>query len=136
MVEHRGSVQRVEPTPVLSEGAKHEGQHHLVAARSRVLIGLVALGLVGSGGYMAWIAFAPKGTPQPATLGPGEVHRIRLDGPPQPTAAGEGAVWTAVGTSEDDDLLWRIDAVTGKPQVLPNTRGAGWPAVGEGVGWG
>ena len=135
MVEHRGSVQRIEPKPVLSQGTKQEGQHHVVTARSRVLIGLVALGLFGSGGYLAWIAFAPKGASHSAALGPGEVHRIRLDGPPQPTAAGEGAAWTAVGTSEDDDLLWRIDAVTEKAEVLPNTRGAGWPAVGEGFAW-
>lgn len=135
MDEGLGSAQGVKSTPGLPEGAKQEPQHHVVTRRSRMAVALVALGLFGAGGYLAWIAFTPTGNPPPAAPGSGEVHRIRLDGPPQPTAAGEGAAWTAVGTSEDDDLLWRIDAATEKAQVLPNTRGAGWPAVGEGFAW-
>jgi hypothetical protein len=135
MSERLESAQGVKSTPGLPEGAKQETQHHVATRRSRVVAALVALGLFGAGGYLAWIAFTPTGNLRPAAPGPGDVHRIRLDGPPQPTAAGEGAAWTAVGTSENDDLLWRIDAITEKPQVLPNTRGAGWPAVGEGFAW-
>jgi hypothetical protein len=135
MVEDLGSGPGMEPAPGLPEGARRGAQHHLAPLRSRLAIALIALAIFGSGGYLAWIALAHDDTPQPAGLGPGEIHRIRLDGPPQPTAAGEGAAWTAVGTSENDDLLWRIDAVTEKLKVLPNTRGAGWPAVGEGFAW-
>src|SRR5687768_18477706 len=98
MAEHLGSGQGVKRTRGLPDGARQGQQHHGAPLRSRLAIGLIALVIFGAGGYLAWIALAPKGTPQQAALGPGDVHRIRLDGPPQPTAAGEGAAWTAVGT--------------------------------------
>jgi hypothetical protein len=135
MAEHLRTARRVEPTPGVSGDASQRRPNHPPSLRSRVVAALLAVGLVASGGYVAWVAFTPNANPQPSGLGPGEVHRIRLNGPPQPTAAGEGAAWTAVGTSETEDVLWRIDAVTEKPDPLPNTRGAGWPAVGEGFAW-
>ncbi len=39
------------------------------------------------------------------------------------------------GTSETQNVLWRIDAETNEARPLPNTTGAGWPAVGEGFAW-
>jgi hypothetical protein len=130
-----GHRSRVEPASHPSNAGRPDGIQRMPTAGSRVGVALVALLVFGVGAYAAWVGFAPRKTGEQRGLGPGEVHRIRLSGPPQPTAAGEGAVWTAVGTSETEDILWRIDAVTEQPVPLPNTKGAGWPAVGEGFAW-
>jgi hypothetical protein len=73
-----------------------------------------------------------------APLGRGDLVRIQLPDALGPIAAGEGAAWVVVGglgPSESVDVLWRIDADTNKADLLPNTRGAESPAVGEGGVW-
>jgi hypothetical protein len=54
---------------------------------------------------------------------------------PQPLVAGEGGVWVVAGTTEADNELWRIDPTTNASKVVEGTRGAGWPAVGDGWVW-
>jgi hypothetical protein len=39
------------------------------------------------------------------------------------------------GESQTGNVLWRIDARTDHATELPATRGAGWPAIGEGFAW-
>jgi hypothetical protein len=90
----------------------------------------IAVSVAGTAGVL--LAFGVS-TRTPA--GPDGIAAIRLDGPPQPIAADELAAWAVVGTSETKNMVWRIDAETNEASPLPNTTGAGWPAVGEGFAW-
>ena len=98
----------------------------------RISAAVVAFALSIAGSLVAYLAF--RGS-QPALSGSSGVVQIRLDGPPQPIAADDRAAWTAVGISGSDDVLWRIDVETNEARSLENTRGAQWPAVGEGFAW-
>jgi putative pyrroloquinoline-quinone binding quinoprotein len=96
----------------------------LVLIAALAVIGSVLYGLSGLGGG--------TGT---ATLGPGEIVRYRLDGPPQPIAVGEGAAWVHIGAGDGTRAgLVRVDARTGE-QRLVETPGGAWPAVGAGSAW-
>jgi hypothetical protein len=53
----------------------------------------------------------------------------------QPIEADDRAAWVVTGTTETGNVVWRIDAATDRATELPATRGAGWPAVGEGYAW-
>lgn len=90
----------------------------------------ITVSIAGTAGVV--IAFGGSSRP-PA--GPAGVVSIRLDGPPQPIVADDLAAWTVAGTSDTDNVLWRIDATTNEAVPLENTRGAQWPAVGEGFAW-
>jgi RNA polymerase sigma factor (sigma-70 family) len=105
--------------------ARRQRNHRLSAAAVAV-----AVSIAGTVGVI--LAF---GGSTPAPAGSEGIVRIRLDGPPQPIAADELAAWVVVGTSETQNVLWRIDAATNEARPLPNTTGAGWPAVGEGFAW-
>jgi hypothetical protein len=90
----------------------------------------VAVSVAGTAGVL--LAFGGSSRIPAGSEG---IVRIRLDGPPQPIAADDLASWVVVGTSETKNVLWRIDAGTNEASPLPNTTGAGWPAVGEGFAW-
>lgn len=72
--------------------------------------------------------------PQVAPLGPGEIVRYQLDGPPQPISVGEGAAWVKIGANDTSRGLVRIDAATGEQQDV-DTPGGDWTAVGGGQVW-
>lgn len=63
------------------------------------------------------------------------IARVPVGRDPQAIAADDRAVWVQAGQNGSASRLWRIDAVTGRAQPLPNTTGAEWPAVGEGAAW-
>jgi streptogramin lyase len=123
--------------PIASEGRTRWSGPTLVLAI------IVALALV-SGGIWALTKVGssrePVG-PQPPTqtvASPGSITRAPLDagfGPPQAIAAGEGAAWVVVGTSETDNVVYRVDARSNQATVLPQTNGAHWVAAGEGGAW-
>ena len=100
--------------------------------KGRISAAVLAFAVSIAGSLVAYLAF--RGSP-PAPAGSPGVVQIRLDGPPQPIAADDSAAWVSVGTSGSDDVLWRIDAETSEARSLENTRGAQWPAVGEGFAW-
>jgi hypothetical protein len=122
--------ERVSAAPdALERVARRKGRRQ----RNRRLLAAVvavAVSMAGVGGV--FVAFGGS-NPRPA--GSAGVVHIRLDGPPQPIAADDQAAWTVVGTSDSDNVLWRIDAETNEAVPLENTRGAEWPAVGEGFAW-
>jgi PASTA domain-containing protein len=91
---------------------------------SIVVIGLVLFGL------------RALGEPKPGSaVGPGDIVRYHLDGPPQPISVGEGAAWVKIGSgSETTNGIVRIDAQTGEQQML-DTPGGDWTAVGGGYAW-
>lgn len=101
--------------------------------RSRAAVMLVAsiviLGLV-------LYALRDLGSQQPvAPLGPGEIVRYQLDGPPQPISVGEGAAWVDVGAGDPTQTQFvRIDASTGEQRIIHAPAGD-WSAVGGGHAW-
>jgi hypothetical protein len=68
-------------------------------------------------------------------ISPGQVIRIPVGRYPQAIYADDTSAWVIAGTSETDNVLWRIDAGTDHAVELPDTRGAVWAAVGEGFAW-
>jgi hypothetical protein len=68
-------------------------------------------------------------------ISPGQVIRIPVGRYPQPIYADDTSAWVIAGTSETDNVLWRIDSRTDQAVELPDTRGAVWAAVGEGFAW-
>jgi hypothetical protein len=92
---------------------------------------VIAVALIGSTLWALGDLDGGADTP----LGPGEIVRYPLEGPPQPIAVGGGAAWVHIGAGTDTVTgLVRIDAVTGQHALLDSLKGA-WPAVGGGSAW-
>jgi hypothetical protein len=72
---------------------------------------------------------------KPVHLAFGEIARIPVGHAPQPIAADDAGAWEVSGEGETTNFLWHIDARTQHVVKLPQTRGADWPAVGEGFAW-
>ena len=90
---------------------------------SIAIIGLVLYGL------------RELGRPTEVPLGPGQIVRYHLDGPPQPISVGEGAAWVKIGSGSGTvNGLVRIDAATGEQRSI-DTPGGDWTAVGGGFAW-
>jgi DNA-binding beta-propeller fold protein YncE len=75
----------------------------------------------------------PSSTSSRPPVTQGDVERIPVPAP-QPIVADQHAVWVVAGAS-GRNVLWRIDTETNEATELPGTRGAEWPAVGEGFAW-
>jgi len=121
---------RVSATPDALERVARRKARRQRNRRLSAAVVAIAVSIAGIAGVVTAFGRSPR-TP----AGPGGIASIRLDGPPQPIAADELAAWVVVGTSETQNVLWRIDAGTNEARPLPNTTGAGWPAVGEGFAW-
>jgi len=90
---------------------------------SVAIIGLVLYGL------------RELGHPSPVPLGPGQIVRYHLPGPPQPISVGQGAAWVKIGSGSGTvSGLVRIDAATGEQRSI-DTPGGDWTAVGGGYAW-
>lgn len=92
---------------------------------------VVAFG-VAAAGSIGLFAIATR-SPDASSASEAVAH-IATDGPPQPIAADDVAAWAVVGSS-GNDVVWRIDGITDEARELPETRGAMWPATGEGYAW-
>jgi hypothetical protein len=128
-------LRRLQEGEILVEPSPFPGAHVRIAKGA--VTGL-ALALLAAAGMFIWRVLPPNARTPPASLAPGQIFRVQLPDTPEPIAAGEGAAWVVVsglGSSENTDVLWRIDAATYDAKALPNTRGAESPAVGEGAAW-
>jgi len=111
----------------LTSKQPRRGRKAVSAAFSAVLIA----------GALAWALSSLRlgSAPSIVPFSQGEVARIPAGRFPQPIAADDAAAWVVSGSTESGDVLWRIDAATDHATELPATRGAAWPAVGEGFAW-
>jgi sugar lactone lactonase YvrE len=90
---------------------------------SVAIIGLVLYGL------------RELGRPAEVPLGPGQIVRYHLQGPPQPISVGDGAAWVKIGSGSGTvNGLVRIDTATGEQRSI-ETPGGDWTAVGGGYAW-
>ena len=98
---------------------------------------LVILSVVLVAGALVWALSALRLGPSHSerALARGAITRIPAGRAPQPIAADDHSVWVVSGTSEAGNVLWRIDPRNDRSVELPQTRGAGWPTVGEGFAW-
>ena len=135
-------LSRMEPPAGLLERAKGGPQYPTEGPplRSRLLVGVVAFAVFGAAVGLAWIAFRPDEPSRTAVLAPSEIQRIRVDGPPQSIAVGDGAAWVEVaGTNlaggDGPNMLWRIDVDTGEATPLRGTEGITHHVVGGGFLW-
>jgi hypothetical protein len=103
--------------------------------------GIVALAIVVGGIVTVGALDFPSGRriagprPPAGRLARGEIVRIPVADLPQPIAADNSGAWVVTGTGETTNVLWHIDARTNHAIKLARTRGAMWPAVGEGFAW-
>jgi hypothetical protein len=120
-------VKRRSPSPPLGQPER---------PRRLLAIGLAfAVAAAGISFALRAFVFAPDRPAAPSPISPGSLVRIPVGSAPQPIAADDVAAWVVTGTSQTGNVLWRIDARTDHATELPATRGAGWPAVGEGFAW-
>jgi hypothetical protein len=96
----------------------------------------VVAGTLLIGGLLVWALVALSGLGSHHQPEPSAPLSARIPvNEPQPLVAGEGAVWVVGGTTVDGNTLWRIDPATNTSTELTQTRGAMWPAAGEGWAW-
>jgi heat shock protein HslJ len=76
----------------------------------------------------------PSPTPLPGDAAAG-IERVGVGGSPTGLALGDGYLWVAVRSGQNEHQLWRIDRATGKSTEVPAGQGAIDLAVGEGAVW-